>query len=645
VAALLAIWVLLFCGVAGTVTTTMQAFGTLSRARADASDALRHLNTLRALVPSTASSGKLSDLAPLLTSANIATATRELSAADADFVALRAEMAPSGLLGAAFHAPVVQGISRSAWLLANAGDQGCLAGLLLLGDAPTLVAYLNGGLFTDSGQKTSPLTAATLTHLSTDLVDAEEIMDYAVADINAANLNAIPSSLLKPSEAAQLRALAQRWSTAQTQISSLQAWLAVAPSLLGVGSPTSYLVEVMDSSELRSGGGFIGNYSIITVNNGRIEPFTLQDVYLLDEPYLARIGYTSPVPAQYSWWPWPGTFGLRDSNLSPDFPTDAQLGMSLLRQEGGPPVQGVIAITPAVIQRILQVVGPIPMPLYGVTVNSDNLAPLIEYYQLAASPQTDLPPSDQISSPGKRFVALLGRALLGKLHGLSLARMAAIVQTFQTDVQQKDAQIYFANHTSEQLLSQTGYSSAVPHTQGDAVTINDANDGGTKAGPFTTVTYQDAVTLDDQGNAKHDLTITYHFDVTNLTPLYGPDRYKTYLRIYTSPGARLTSLTGLNNILGADQIGHGDLTWRQMWGGYVIVSDGVPYTLHVKWTVPHVATHDGHGQWHYSLEYQRQAGATQILDVTIRAPGHTTPVASFTGPLLTDKQLSASYSG
>lgn len=638
---LLAVATVLFVTIVGGVASALQLYSSYNRARADAKDAVLHLNALRALIPGSASGGNISALAPLLTTANLATAKRELTAADADFVALRADLAPTGAMGLAAHAPGAGDELTAAELLADAGDHGSRAGLLLLGDAQGLLPYLDGGVF--AGGKGTPLTAPTIARVRADLATATSEIDRAVADINTANLNSLPPSLLPPGDVALLHKFASQWPSGRATLAQTQSWLAIIPTVLGVSTPATYLVEVMDSGELRPGGGFIGNYALITLHNGQVEPFDLSDTYLLDRPYLVRVGYESLVPAQYPWWPWQTEFGLRDSNLSPDFPTNAQLAMRLLGAESGASVQGVIAITPEAIQRVLQVVGPIPVPEYNVTVTSNNLVQLIEYFQLGVNPLTGLPPSDQISSPSKRFTALLGRALLEKLHGLSLAQMVAVGQTFATDVQQNDAQIYFTDAASEALLAKLGSTAAVPHTPGDAVTINDANDGVNKASQFTTMAYQDDVTLDAQGNATHILTITYRFHATDLAQLYGPDRYQTYLRIYTPPTSKLTTITGFGNILGADQIGNSDLAWRQMWGGYVLVADGTPYTLHVTWVVPHAATRDSHGEWHYTLTYQRQAGAHQSLDVSIRVPGQKSAAAAFSGALLADKALTITY--
>lgn len=640
IAILVVVWILLFATVAEGVSSGIQLYNSVSQARMYAADAVRHLNALRALIPASASSGKLSGLAPALTDANLATAQRHLTIALEDFQSLKANLAPVGVMGVAAHAPVAGDPLQAATLLADAGEQGCRAGLLLVGDAQNLLAYLKGGVFVNG--KSSALTLGVVARLRADLVTATSEIDRAVGDINAANLNSIPSSLLKPSYVTLLRGFAAKWPAERARLSALQPWLDVAPALLGLGAPSSYLVEIMDNNELRAGGGFIGNYTIITLKNGQVAPFTLRDTYLLDRPYQARVG-VSPTPAQYPWWPWLPYFGLRDSNLSPDFPTNARFAMRMLSLEGGPSVRGVIAITPMTIQRVLQAVGPIPVPQYHVTVNSANLVALIEHYQLAVNPLTGLPPSDQISSPSKRFVALLGRALLEKLHGLTLPQLIDLAQTFGPDVQQKDVQIYVSDSRSQALLAKLGYDAATPHAAVDAVTIIDTNDGVNKANEFTTAAYTDVVTLDARGNATHNLTITYRFKTSNLALLYGPNQYKTYLRVYTPPNARLTRISGLKNILSGDQINHSDLPWRQMWGGYVLVANGVPYTVHIVWVVPHAATCASDGHCHYTLDYQRQAGANQTLNLTVTAPGQKKPAASFSGALLTDAIVNVKF--
>ena len=76
-----------------------------------------------------------------------------------------------------------------------------------------------------------------------------------------------------------------------------------------------------------------------------------------------------------------GNWGVRDSNLSGDFPTTARMTMQLFEAEGGGPVDGDIAFTPALIGHILDVTGPIKVPGYNETITSKNLEDRLHYYQ------------------------------------------------------------------------------------------------------------------------------------------------------------------------------------------------------------------------------------------------------------------------
>lgn len=146
-------------------------------------------------------------------------------------------------------------------------------------------------------------------------------------------------------------------------LSAVEQFMSVAQAVLGIGTPAKYLHEVLDSTELRPGGGFMGNYGIATLSGGRLTSLHLTDVYLLDMPFVYS-GKRVPFPPQYQWspfvrWKW----GLRDSNLDADFPTVARYGeqhYSLESVDG--PLQGVIAITPASMQQALEIAGPLRIP-------------------------------------------------------------------------------------------------------------------------------------------------------------------------------------------------------------------------------------------------------------------------------------------
>jgi hypothetical protein len=315
----------------------------------------------------------------------------------------------------------------------------------------------------------------------------------------------------------------------------------------------------------------------------------------------------------------------------------------MLSVEGGPSVQGVIAFMPPAIARVLQIIGPITVPDYNQTVTAQNLEQIIHHYQevTANDPVTNLPPGDQISSSRKRFTALLARAFLNKLHGLPTSKLAAIGGTLLTSLEDKDIQMYLSDKNAEALLAKHKFDGSITQGPGDGVTIIDSNVGVNKGSQFTVVSYTDAITVDTQGTATHHLTITYHYKVTNLSILYGEDRYLTYLRVYAPSNAKLESLSGLN--FGSNEINASDEPGRQMWGGFVDVQDGAPYSLHLVWSVAHAATADASAHWHYQIVFQHQAGSNQQLALSVTLPGSQTAVLTYNGALDQDKTYNISY--
>ena len=76
---------------------------------------------------------------------------------------------------------------------------------------------------------------------------------------------------------------------------------------------------------------------MLSIQNGRVSPFTLRDVALLDyDGNGTELGRHAP--PQYSWMNF-GNWGLRDSNLSGDYPTTAQINMQVFQEEGAVPLK------------------------------------------------------------------------------------------------------------------------------------------------------------------------------------------------------------------------------------------------------------------------------------------------------------------
>jgi len=608
------------------VSAAVSVYQQYREARAAASDGALHLKRLQALLEPALKHPSIPD------AATISTAQRELTAAEHDFALVRRDLG-QGVFSAARDSGVAQGTIGAVATLAAAADEACQAGLDLTQAALVLEPHLHADLFA-STPSSAEFSANELARVTADYEDAVKHLMLAVGYAQHADLAALPGGTLTAQQITELRQALAEWPRIAPQLETVDAWLRVAPGLLGLQGPSRFLVELMDQGETRATGGYLGDYGVLTIENARMQPFALNDVFTLDTPYIRKIGVSHP-PAAYPWWPFRG-FGLRDSNLSPDFPTSAQLSLHQLALEGGPDAQGVVAVTAPVIAKALEVIGPIEVPEYHETVTAQNMEALVRLYTENAAARA--------SSKHEQFLLLMGRAFMNKLHGLSAAQLGVIAQNMLASMRVRDLQVYLTDPQAEALLSKLGFAGTLARGPGDALSIIDDDLSGNKSNLFTALAYKDVVTLDTQGTATHNLTITYKFD-TSTHPelrryLYGRRVYRTYLRIYTSPDAKLSALDGFSERF--QQINKSDEPNRQMWGGYVYVRDGVFYTLHLTWSTPQVATRDASGQWRYALTIQRQSGVNEYLDLQVTAPDATTPALSYAGALDRDRVFSLS---
>ena len=149
--------------------------------------------------------------------------------------------------------------------------------------------------------------------------------------------------------------------------------LPLLPAMLGRDGPRRYFLAVQTPAEARAGGGFIGNFGEITADNGRLSLTRFGRISELDdapgrndrqlvapEDFAARYGRFSPAAA----W--------TNVNLSPDFPTDAQVIAGLYPQSGGAPVDGVFAVDPAGLAAFLRLLGPVNVAGWPVPITADN---------------------------------------------------------------------------------------------------------------------------------------------------------------------------------------------------------------------------------------------------------------------------------
>src|SRR6266581_10666 len=477
------------------------------------------------------------------------------------------------------------------------------------------------------------------------------------------SLEALPANI-SAHQRAQLVQLLQLLPQAQTDLVQVRNLLDAAGWMLGVNEPRTFLVQTMDRAELRPTGGFTGQYGELSINGGRVAPFSLRDISLVEyvdnSPTLGVVA----LPQYRSWWPF-ANWGLRDSNLSADFPTSAQIAIDKYKSEVGHPVDGVIMFTPFLIEHILQVVGPIQVPGYNDTITAQNVEERLHYYQqdnAGLAKQVIFQPGDKTTSSRKRFTALLAHLLMDRVRHAPPDEILTVARQTLHDLKTKDLQIYVTNPQVEQLLVKFGDAAQVDRSPShDGLYVVQANVSASKASQYVRTILHDTVTLNSTGGATHVLQMRLVYD--QLGPVYGYDTYHDYVRVYVPPASKYLWGEGFDTgvpLCGAylgncprydvyprdellcpaglfqpgaqapsiadedggrwhplDTVGPptnftSDEPGRNMFGGLVIVPKNCTMTVTLSWYVPPSGPNNP-----YALLVQRQAGTFPELDLTI----------------------------
>lgn len=553
------------------------------------------------------------------------------------------------------HAPGGSGIAHvlaMAQDMVQAGQSGIDAALILI---PSLKGLLHGigDSTTTSANQPPAITMAQIQRATSDVDTAGALVQAAVQErqqVSDGDLSSIGMGSVVPT-LHKLDALTPKLGE---YLGAAHSLMGALPALLGITKPINYLLFNMDSDELRATGGFLGNYAVLTLSGGRLQGGVhLRDILTLDSPN--GYFYQRQLPSQLSWFPFAnlpdGTpvFGVRDSNLDPDYPTSARLALQYAQEEGTPQISGVISMTPALIEDLLQITGGIKVSDFNVTITADNLQDTIHYFHVlnpfcaSNSPNRNDPRCAQLAAAAgaatdttnrKVFDSVLGSSLLHAIGALSPQQQSAVFKVILGAIQTKDLQVYFTDPQMESVLSNLHEDSTVASPQSDAFYVVDTNISASYVNGDIQEQIADNVTLDANGTATHNLTISYNYPIVkhSWTDIYtvvdGYLAVRDVVRVIVPPNAKLSAPTGGCEPIDAPEAKHGVIACEMIlvrpdqpcvFNGCGAYSHQGTATLHFQWSVPNAAQAAG-GATQYSLLVQKQAGSHSTVNITITPP-------------------------
>ncbi|MFH1412851.1 MAG: DUF4012 domain-containing protein [bacterium] len=317
--------------------------------------------------------------------------------------------------------------------------------------------------------------------------------------------------------------------------SSLKELLDISDNLqifLGDYYDKRYLLIFQNNTEMRASGGFMGSFGTIDFSRGEIKNIDTPKGGTYDTEAGLRVLVTAPKPLHLVnplWHFW-------DSNWWPDWPTSANKIMWFYEKSNGPTVDGVISLTPTVLERLLEVIGPIDMTEdYDVVIGADNFLMTVQEF-------AEQKP-DETVEPKKIIGDLLPRIIDEISHNLDRDKLINLIDVIDSSLQEKHILLYFTDEQLQDKVNELNWGGQIKNTDMDYLSVINTNIAGAKSDrDMEQKIYLDS-TIRLDGTIVNELTIEREHKSIRGEKFSG-FRNVDWMRIYVPAGSHLISASG-----------------------------------------------------------------------------------------------------
>ena len=296
---------------------------------------------------------------------------------------------------------------------------------------------------------------------------------------------------------------------------------------IGTKGTKKYLILFQNPSELRPTGGFPGTYGVVSFKDGKLQDFKVDDVYNLDGQLQELI--IPPVQLQHITPNW----GMRDANWFIDFPASARKMTAFFKKEAGYDVDGVITFSPQIVAHILDIVGPVEMPEYNLTLDSKNLFSAL---------QEEVEYKGDRKQP-KQIIVDLAPKMLQKLYSADSGKWLEVFNVLVSSMEKKDILMYFRDLNLESFSVDKGFSGKVADTDSDYLMVTFSNVKGSKTDLVMGSSLK-VQTTTENGDVKHKVSITRTHNGGDSEYGFYNKQSPAYVRVLVPENAEFVGLAG-----------------------------------------------------------------------------------------------------
>jgi len=357
------------------------------------------------------------------------------------------------------------------------------------------------------------------------LTDIKQPARVAVRQLQALNLDGVPDVIAEP--VLQVR---DQFVTAQPYVEQGTTFLKVAPLLLGLDGPKTWLLVMNNGAEARATGGIPGGWATLSAKDGHLELTHLETNSAISARTLED--WKSLVPEDIR-----NLYGydlahLADMNLSPDYPTNARLMNALYEQHTGGSVDGVISIDEFTLAGLMAVTGSVQVGDRRLTAGTVADYVTKGVYSDYPNPQLK---DEAVMDITRRVFKHLSQT---NVHEVDLAR------AFIPSIYRGRLHVWATDSREQDLLSTTLLSGSMSNPRKPthmAVIINAA---GNKIDAYvaSTITYDQGACRNDVPYRASTIAVSLHNDAPRHgLPSYVTPRNDLGFRNNSDPGSTMSA--------------------------------------------------------------------------------------------------------
>lgn len=470
----------------------------------------------------------------------------------------------------------------------------------------------------------------TLDKIVTKIDPISENIKQAEIRVNKIDPSRYPKKLGKIIVRENVETLKESMLGVATLFVDAKPFLKKIPEILGKDEKKTYLVLFQNDKERRATGGFLTSYAIFTVEKGKIQKETSDDIYQLDN----SISSHPPAPEEIlNYHKGVSRFFIRDSNISPDFVESLKLFNELYKKSSRKVnYDGVIAVDSKVLVDMLSVFGDTEAGGIVFSAKNDKRCdcPQVLYTLFDVVDR----PVNYVKENRKGILGQLMQALLLKVLGFSPSRYwGPFLENSFTNLEQKHILLYFADKDIQQSVEKLNFAGRIRDFDKDYLHINNVNFAGAKSNLFVS----EAISSDTKissGKIEREIIVKFrnpypHSDC-NLERggLCLNATLRNWIRVYVPQGSQLIDFVGSSTkVKTYDDLG------KTVFEGFLTVNPLGSAQVRVKYTLP-----DNISSNNYQIMVQKQPGVNQDQQQLEVKVGNK---KVFDGPFDKDKILGA----